>query len=47
MRFFHTFDPDDFPEMDEQREDDEMSMAMAILREDEMMDRYYEEKYNL
>lgn len=45
MRYLHTLDPDDLRDMDLQ--DNELAEAMELLREDVMMERYYEDKYNV
>lgn len=45
-KFYHTLDPDDIREMEEQerRDLEDAERAADLLREDMMMERYYERK---
>lgn len=41
MRFLHTLDPDELRELND---NDDLARAMELLKEDEMMERYYARK---
>lgn len=44
MKFLHTLDPDDLLDIDRALED--AARAAELARENEVMERYYERKYN-
>ena len=46
MKWFHTLDPDDIREMDEQdrRDLEDYARAAELMAEDAAMERYYERK---
>ena len=48
MRYLHTLDPDELREMAEQdrRDLEDYARAAELAREDAVMEKYYEEKYN-
>lgn len=41
MRYLHTLDPDDLREIND---NDDLARALELMREDEVMERYYERK---
>ena len=48
MRYLHTLDTDYFRQMSEQdrRDLEDYERAAELAREDAVMEKYYEEKYN-
>ncbi len=48
MRYYHTLDPDEIREMEEQdrRDLEDYARAAELLAEEVAMERYYERKYN-
>ena len=48
MRYFHTLDPDEIWELEDQdrRDLEDYARAAELLAEDAAMERYYERKYN-
>lgn len=41
MRYLHTLDPDDLREIND---NDDLTRALELMKEDEVMERYYERK---
>lgn len=41
MRYLHTLDPDDLREIND---NDDLARALELMKEDEVMERYYERK---
>ena len=48
MRYFHTLDPDQIRELEEQdrRDLEDYARAAELLAEDAAMERYYERRHN-
>ena len=48
MRYYHTLDPDEIREMEEQdrRDLEDYARAAELLAEDAAMEKYYDRKYN-
>lgn len=47
MRYYHTLDPDEIRELEEQdrRDLEDYARAAELMAEDAAMERYYERKY--
>lgn len=48
MKYYHTLDPDEIRELEEQdrRDLEDYARAAELMAEDAAMERYYERKYN-
>ena len=48
MRYYHTLDPDEIRDLEEQdrRDLEDYARAAELMEEDAAMERYYERKYN-